>query len=35
MGKVRVMLNDDRGAHAPVAAARLREVLGQDRAAAR
>jgi hypothetical protein len=29
------MFNNNRGADAPVAATRLRELLGQDRAAAR
>lgn len=33
--EVRVMFNNNRGADAPVAAARLRELLGQDRATAR
>jgi uncharacterized protein YecE (DUF72 family) len=33
--EVRVMFNNNRGSDAPVAAARLRELLGQDRAAAR
>jgi uncharacterized protein YecE (DUF72 family) len=33
--EVRMMFNNNRGADAPVAAGRLRELLGQDRAAAR
>jgi uncharacterized protein YecE (DUF72 family) len=33
--EVRVMFNNNRGSDAPVAATRLRELLGQDRAAAR
>jgi uncharacterized protein YecE (DUF72 family) len=33
--EVRVMFNNNRGSDAPVAASRLRELLGQDRAAAR